>query len=65
MYNLTRQAIATLMTSGQSVSYQGRSLTMANLAQLQAAELYYKNLMDQDLMARPARNRLVYVYPML
>jgi hypothetical protein len=63
MWQLTRATIAALMTSGQTVSYQGRSLTMANLGELRKAETDYKALMDLDLAARPGRSRVAYIIP--
>lgn len=58
-----RAAIDALVVSGQSVSYEGRSLTMANLSELRKLEIEYENKAAQELANCPARSRTYYPTP--
>ncbi len=58
-----KAAIDDLVESGQSVSYEGRSLTMANLTELRKLEVEYENKAAEELAKCPGRSRLFYVTP--
>lgn len=60
-----RTAIDELVAGGQSVSYNGRSLTMASLEQLvKLEELYAGKAAQEDLPeCQRGRNRVIYVTP--
>lgn len=60
---LVKNAIDELVTSGQNVSYQGRSLTLANLAELRKLEIDYANEAAKEAALCKGRNRIVYVTP--
>ncbi len=51
LLTLVRTAIAELLQTGQSVAYQGRSLTMANLGELRAAERDYAARLRRETAA--------------
>lgn len=59
---LVRNAIDHILTTGQNVSYQGRSLGMANLAELRKLEVAYQ--IEAQNESGKARNRIVYVTPL-
>lgn len=56
-------AIDALVSSGQSVSYEGRNLTMANLSELRKLETEYANKAAQELANCPSRSRTYYPTP--
>lgn len=60
-----RTAIDELVAGGQSVQYQGRSLTMANLDTLMKLEERYAEKAAQEEMSAcdRGRSRIVYVTP--
>lgn len=61
-----RTAIDELVAGGQSVQYQGRSLTMASLETLmKLEEQYSEKAAQEDLAAcKRGRSRVIYVTPM-
>lgn len=60
---LVRSAITEILTSGQSVSYQGRSLSMADLKTLRELEKDYEEKAAQEVASSKGRSRLTYVTP--
>jgi len=58
-----RAAISALLKSGQSVSYEGRSLQLANLSELRKLEGEYESKANAELAEAPARNRVYYPRP--
>lgn len=60
-----RTAIDELVAGGQSVTYQGRSISMANLDSLMKLEEKYSNLAAQEGLSdcNKGRSRVVYVTP--
>lgn len=60
-----RTAIDELVAGGQSVSYQGRSLTMASLESLMKLEEKYSEKAAQENLPtqQRGRNRIIYVTP--
>ena len=58
-----RKTIKSILETGQSVSYQGRSLTHANITELRKLEKEYEALAANENAAKPGRNRIVYVTP--
>jgi hypothetical protein len=60
---LVKTAIDELLTSGQAVSYEGRSLSMANLSELRKLEIEYENKAAEELAPCAARSRIIYVTP--
>lgn len=60
-----RTAIDELVAGGQSVQYQGRSLTMASLETLMKLEDKYAGLAAQENLpdCKKGRNRVIYVTP--
>lgn len=61
---LVRSAIREVLTSGQSVSYQGRSLTMTDLKTLRDLEKDYEAKAAQETACVKGRNRVIYVTPL-
>lgn len=61
-----RTAIDELVAGGQSVQYQGRSLTMASLDTLmKLEEAYAQKAAQEDLAAsKRGRSRVIYVTPL-
>jgi riboflavin synthase alpha subunit len=57
----TRTAILEIVQTGQSISADGRSLTMANLSELRKLEAELK--VEVAAAAKAGRNRLLYVRP--
>lgn len=60
---LVRSAIDEILTGAQAVSYEGRSLSMANLSELRKLEIEYQNEATKELACQSGRNRVVYVTP--
>lgn len=60
---LVRSAIDEILTGAQAVSYEGRSLSMANLAELRKLEIDYQNEATKEIACKTGRNRIVYVTP--
>lgn len=60
-----RTAIDELVAGGQSVSYQGRTLTMASLDSLMKLEEKYSEKAAQEALpaTQRGRNRVIYVTP--
>lgn len=60
-----RTAIDELVAGGQSVSYQGRTLTMASLESLMKLEEKYAEKAAQEGLpsSQRGRNRVIYVTP--
>lgn len=58
-----KAAIDDLVAGGQSVSYEGRSLTMANLAELRKLESEYESKAAEELAKTAGRSRVYYVTP--
>jgi hypothetical protein len=56
-------AIDDLIAGGQSTSYEGRSLTMANLAELRKLEQDYESKAAEELAKTAGRSRVYYVTP--
>ena len=61
---LVRKAIDEILVSGQSVSYQGRSLTMADLRMLRDLEKDYEAQAANETATCKGRNRITYVTPL-
>lgn len=63
-----RKAIAAVLASGQNVSYQGRSLGMADLKTLRDLEREYEALaageMQEEAGAPRGRSRIINVTPL-
>lgn len=61
-----RTAIDELVTGGQSVSYQGRSLTMASLESLRKLEDDYAAKAAQEALpdCSKGRSRILYITPL-
>lgn len=60
---LVRAAIDQILSSGQNVSYQGRSLGMANLSELRKLEKEYEAAAALETAKCKGRSRLIYVTP--
>lgn len=58
-----RDAIDEILKGGQAVSYEGRSLSMANLTELRKLEVAYENAAAQEAACKKGRNRIIYVTP--
>lgn len=56
-------AIDDILEGGQNVSYEGRSLGMANLSELRKLEKDYENQAAGELALTPGRNRIIYITP--
>jgi len=61
--DLARAAIKQLLSTGQSVSYAGRSLTMADLGELQRIEAEYSQKADCENGLVSGRGRVINVTP--
>jgi hypothetical protein len=58
-----RAAIDAVISGTQSGSYEGRSWTLANLAELRKIETEYSALAEQERVPSPGRNRISYFTP--
>lgn len=61
---LVKDAIDEILTTGQNVSYQGRSLGMANLSELRKLELAYTIEATNEAAKCKVRNRIIQVTPL-
>jgi ketopantoate reductase len=60
---LVKTAIDDLLVTGQSTSYEGRSLTFSNLSELRKLEIEYENKAAEELAKTAGRSRVYYVTP--
>lgn len=60
---LVRTAIDEILSTGQSVSVDGRNFSMADLSELRKLELDYETRAARETATRKGRNRLIYVKP--
>jgi hypothetical protein len=58
-----RAAINEILDGVQSTSYEGRSMTMANLSELRQVEIAYEAQAAQESAVCPGRNRISYFTP--
>ena len=58
-----RAAIDEILEGGQNVSYNGRSLGMADLSELQKLEERYESRAAAEQAACGGRTRIIYVTP--
>ena len=63
MLSSTRAAIKEILDSGQSVSKEGRVLTMADLRTLRDLEKDYEAEVAAEDAKAAGRNRIIYVVP--
>lgn len=61
LLSATRKAILELLNTGQSVSKEGRTLTMADLGALRTLEKDYEAEVAAENATASGRNRLIYV----
>lgn len=58
-----RAAINEVLDGVQSTSYEGRSMTMANLSELRQLEIAYTQEAEKERAACQGRNRISYFVP--
>lgn len=63
LLSATRRAILEILNTGQSVSKEGRVLTMADLGALRSLEKDYEAEVATETAKASGRNRIIYVNP--
>jgi tryptophanase len=61
-FDEVQDAISHIVTSGQSVTYNGRAMTMANLAELRKLADYYESKITAE-GSKVRRSRVSYIIP--